>query len=155
MTTEMAIPSADVPGYVGVLMRRRESMEREGGELNGFMPPRADDTMPAYSLYGEALAKPELLESTDGEALTHAQFTNLWARHVDWMRATYDVRTLALGVYDYILTPADLREYASYYDTPAYQQDVMDARNVAAKAAYAKAKRMPEGVMYADWEGYA
>ena len=145
MSVQRAIPSegVDTP-VVGMMMRRRERMEKEGGELNGFPAPRADDTMPAQSLYADGKMK-------------FGMSAEDWRRHSEWMRATYDVRTLALGVYDYVLPDDMLDEWVAwlYESVPMTIQAARDPRNVRAIERHAAAKRAPEGVMYADWSANA
>ena len=152
MSVQPAIPSKDVPGLPGIRMRQRERMSKAGGQLEGFMPPRADDSMPAYSLYehGERLTRPE-----GADALR--AFRRAWDEHVYYMRATYDVRTLTLGVYDYILKPIQLEAWAEWLreNAPPKPGAEFDSRNARAKDALAAAKRAPEGVMYADWSANA
>lgn len=145
MTLIKSIPSRDVDTpVVGMMMRRRERMEKEGGDLNGFPAPRADDTMPAQSLYADGKMK-------------FGMSAEDWRRHSDWMRATYDVRTLTLGVYDYVLPDDMLDEWVAwlYESVPMTIQAARDPRNVRAIERYAAAKRAPEGVMYADWSANA
>lgn len=133
----MKIPSKDVSGYPGIMLRRRERMSRAGGVLEGFPPPRSDTTMPEYSLY--AHAKRFRLKK------------NEWWRHADWMRSTYDVRTLALGIYDYLLTERELEEYAQWWNKPGKSHHTQPAIVALAKSRLALAKRAEPGVMFDEW----
>ena len=140
------IPSLDVPGYAGIMMRRRERMSKAGGRLEGFSAPRADDTMPAYSLYAHGL---RLCKQRGGMSVD--DFNAFWAAHWSWMRRTYDVRTLALGVYDYLLSQEHLQAYAAWANQPPVMRNNVDKRNERAKRLYALARKAPEGVMFAEW----
>ena len=135
----IGIPSANVKTpVVGIIMRRRERMDNSvGGVYDGFPAPSADDSMPTYSLAGDA--RKWRLPRAD------------WTRHVDWMRQTYDVKHLALGIYDYLLSDEDLQEYVDWYMQPPYQRKPNPPILTKAKAIYAKARRAPNGIMFADW----
>lgn len=133
----MEIPSIGVSGYPGIMLRRRERMSRAGGQLEGFAPPRADDTMPEFSLYAQT--RRFRLKKSD------------WWRHADWMRSTYDVRTLALGIYDYLLTERELDEYAQWWNKPRTSHHNQPAIVALAKSRLALAKRAEPGVMFDEW----
>lgn len=124
---------------VGIMMRRRERMQKNAaGEYEGFSAPRAGSSMPAYSLAADA-RKWDLPKAD-------------WDRHVAWMRENYDVKTLTLGIYDYLLSDVHMQAYVDWYMQPPYLRNDMDVRNIRAKSKYANARLVPAGVMYEQWD---
>lgn len=80
LATTYHLPSAQVKGFYGVMMRRRE-------RGTASLAPRADNTMPAFSLRYKA----KVMGCSFAE----------WQRHWAWMRESFDPRVLLHYGLDY------------------------------------------------------